>query len=488
MPLIAPLAPGPVRYERHRPETTLLYQLVEHHYPEFLAALAERDRYLPGYVQEEFESYLKCGRLEHGFLRVRCTTCHAERLVAFSCKRRGFCQSCGARRMTESAALLVDEVLPAEPIRQWVLSVPFPLRFLFAAEPVAMGDVLAIVYRAIASHLIKKVGLTRATGQTGAVTLIQRFGSALNLNIHFHMLCLDGAYVMEHGRPRFRRVPPPTPAELDAVLKVITDRLARHLERRGLLVRDAESSHLTRAPGEDAALEILQGHSITYRIAMGPHEGRKAFKLQTVPASERSTKPVLANHAGFSLHAGIAVRGGDKKTLERLCRYITRPALAEGRLSLTPQGRVRYTLKTPYRDGTTHVVFAPLDFMARLAALVPKPRVHLTRYHGVFAPHSRWRAQVTPAGRGSGVKATDTRTAAERHRAMSWAQRLKRVFKLDLQSCEGCGGQVRVVACIEDPLIIGKILAHLETPPPVLTGAGRRPEVRGPPPDPLALG
>jgi hypothetical protein len=178
-------------------------------------------------------------------------------------------------------------------------------------------------------------------------------------------------------------------------------------------VRDLESSHLTRAPVEDAALEILQGHSITYRIAMGPHEGRKAFTLQTVPASERPNKPFLATDAGFSLHAGVAVRGGDKKTLERLCRYITRPALAEGRLSLTPQGRVRYTLKTPYRDGTTHVVFAPLDFIARLAALVPKPRVPLTRYHGVFAPHSRWRAQITPAGRGSGVKATDTRTPGD---------------------------------------------------------------------------
>ena len=105
-------APRPVRYERHRPETTLLYQLVERHYPEFLVALSERDRHLPLYVENEFESYLKCGRLEHGFLRVRCTTCHAERLVAFSCKRRGFCPSCGARRMTESAALLVDEVLP----------------------------------------------------------------------------------------------------------------------------------------------------------------------------------------------------------------------------------------------------------------------------------------------------------------------------------------------------------------------------------------
>ena len=93
--------------------------------------MAEQGKELPGYVQREFEEFLQCGRLEHGFLRVRCESCHAEHLVAFSCKRRGFCPSCGARRMAESAALLVDEVLPEQPMRQWVLSFPFQLRFLF---------------------------------------------------------------------------------------------------------------------------------------------------------------------------------------------------------------------------------------------------------------------------------------------------------------------------------------------------------------------
>jgi hypothetical protein len=176
-------------------------------------------------------------------------------------------------------------------------------------------------------------------------------------------------------------------------------------------------------PGHQLALNAVQA-------------ARKAFTLQTVPASERPSKPFLASHAGFSLHAGVAVRGGDQQTLERLCRYIARPALAEGRLSLTPQGRVRYNLKTPYRDGTTHVV---------------------------FAPQSRWRSQVTPAGRSSGTTAAATRTPAERHRAMSWAQRLKRVFNLDLAGCENCGGQVRVLACVEDPAVIGKILEHLAT-------------------------
>lgn len=149
---------------------------------------AEADRPLPDYVQEEFDAYLKCGKLEEGFLRVRCEYCHAEKLVAFSCKKRGFCPSCGARRMAETAALLADEVLPERPLRQWVLSLPMALRFLLATNPDALTLVLGAVYRAISRHLIHRAGLTRTTGHTGAVTLVQRFGSALNLNVHFHMI------------------------------------------------------------------------------------------------------------------------------------------------------------------------------------------------------------------------------------------------------------------------------------------------------------
>lgn len=140
-------------------------------------------------------------------------------------------------------------------------------------------------------------------------------------------------------------------------------------------------------------------------------------------------------------------RAHQRKKVERLCRYIARPAVSEQRLSLTPTGKVRYELKTPFRNGTTHVIFEPLDFIARLAALVPKPRVNLTRFHGVFAPNSKHRARITPAGRGKGGKRSktsdnaDNRTTAERHAAMTWAQRLKRVFNIDISSCEKCQGQ-----------------------------------------------
>ena len=98
--------------------------------------------------------------------------------------QRRWCQRC-----------LVDEILPHRPMRQWVLSVPFQLRFLFASQPAIMGKALGIVYRALSTHITKKAGYTKTTAHTGAVTLIQRFGSALNLNVHLHMLFLDGVYV-----------------------------------------------------------------------------------------------------------------------------------------------------------------------------------------------------------------------------------------------------------------------------------------------------
>ena len=131
------------------------------------------------------------------------------------------------------------------------------------------------------------------------------------------------------------------------------------------------------------------------------------------------------------MHAGVFAISNERKKLERLCRYITRPAVSKKRLSLTSNGKVRYELKTSYRDGTTHVLFEPLDFVARLASLVPKPRVNLTRFHGVFAPNNKYRALITLKKK---VKKGDAKkheaTESERRAKMTWAKRLKRVFDI----------------------------------------------------------
>ena len=235
----------------------------------------------------------------------------------------------------------------------------------------------------------------------------------------------------------------------------------------------------------------LLGSSVTYRIAVGPQAGRKALVLRTITAlaGEEPRTERVAKANGFSLHAGVSCEAHQRDLRERLCRYIARPAVAEKRLTVNAQGKVVYLLKTPYRDGTTHVAFEPLDCMthipvrhpagdlkvvanrqscrfviARLAALVPRPRVNLTRYHGVLAPNHRWRADVTPSGRGRGKGrsgAQPERSAIERHAAMRWARRLRRVFDIDVESCVRCAKAVRVIASIEEPALIERILAHV---------------------------
>ncbi len=312
---------------RHRPEATLLYQLVEQHYPAFREQRAVAGRPLPEHVEAEFAAYLKCGRLESGFLRVRCESCHAEKLVAFSCKKRRFCPSCGARRMAETAALLADEVLPERPLRQWVLSLPMALRFLLATRPAVLSAVLGVVYRTISGHLLTRAGLTRASGHTGAVTLIQRFGSALNLNVHFHMIFLDGVFVPVNGAPPvFRHLPAPTATELAVLVQQIAERIGTTLQRRGLIERDMENAWLA-GDGPSGALDDLIGHLITYRIAVGPRAGQKLFTLQMVPPRPPGLE-VDPNGAacagGFSLHASEDIAPHQREKLERLCRYVSR--------------------------------------------------------------------------------------------------------------------------------------------------------------------
>ncbi len=461
-----------VPYERRRPEETTLYQIVQDHIETFFAQVEqETGTGLPQFVKDEFEEFLECGILAHGFLRLRCGECAHEKLVAFSCKRQGFCPACGARRMAETAAHLVEQVIPRVPVRQWVVAFPIPLRHLFATQPQLLSPVLQVIHRALSTFVIHQAGLTHAQAQTGAVTLIQRFGSAANLNIHLHCLMLDGVYRLTDGGPVFQPVPAPTAEQLQAVLTRIITRLLKVLIRHGALMEeDTEIPYLTN-PDADPALAPLHAAACTSRIALGPRAGQKVLTWKD--PSLRLARPEVpqpqgcVSAQGFSLHADTGCGPHQRHTLERLCRYITRPALGHKRVSRTPAGEVVLQLKTPYRDGTTHLVMSPLEFLQRLAALVPRPRLHLIRFHGVLAPHAALRAQIVPGG---ADPATDTAQepseapAASSRARLSWAQLLKRVFAIDLTTCPECGGPITLIAAIEDPAVIIKILSHLGLP------------------------
>jgi hypothetical protein len=189
-----------------------------------------------------------------------------------------------------------------------------------------------------------------------------------------------------------------------------------------------------------------------------------------------------AEDTGFSLHADVWVGAHDRERLERLCRYVARPAIATERLCEREDGRIEYGLRRPWRDGTTGFVFEPGELIEKLVALVPAPRGHLVRYHGVLASRARWRAQVVrdrggepapPAQRKSAPPAmpgcaprTDPApaTAELRERRLSWAELMRRVFAVDVLECPRCGGRRKLIAAITDPAVIAAFLASVGLP------------------------
>lgn len=259
--------------------------------------------------------------------------------------------------MAQTAAHLVDHVIPNVPVRQWVISLPIPLRYLFTAHPHLLSPVLQVINRAISTFIIKQAGLKRMNAKTGATTLIQRFGSAANLNIHLHCLILDGVYRRQNGVPEFHGARTSTVEQLRALLSQIIKRVMKALTRHDGLIEEEGTTYLAEIEAA-AALAPLQSAVCTYRIALGPRAGQKVLTLKTAQITSTQNPQQLPSHQkhcvnmhGFSLHAGVRCAMNQRKELEQLCRYITRPAIANERLTRNSAGQVVLTLKTPYRDG-----------------------------------------------------------------------------------------------------------------------------------------
>jgi hypothetical protein len=232
-------------YRRRDPTATPLYPLVQRHLETFsetnLAdAAADPDgESIPQWVEDDFRAYLRCGILAHGFARIRCDACAAERLVAFSCKGRGVCPSCNARRMVEVAAHLTGQVLPPLPLRQWVLSLPKRICPFLPHDPHLAGDVLRVLLRGIRTTLRHASPPAPGDAQLGAISFLHRFGSALNPHFHFHVVILDGVFSEgDDGSITFHEA---THLNADDVLRLeraLQSRVLRLFQRGGLLDED----------------------------------------------------------------------------------------------------------------------------------------------------------------------------------------------------------------------------------------------------------
>jgi hypothetical protein len=476
-------------YERRRPEETQLFQLVHEHWPVFRER-AEEHGGLPGFVVRDFEEYLRCGVLEHGFVELVCRGCGHEMLVAFSCKRRGFCPSCLGRRMSDIAAHLMDEVLPEVPIRQWVCSLPWPLRYALAYDRRLCADVLdafiSSLTRSLRRRAKRELGL-RSVEQAlvGGLTVIQRSDGSLRVNPHFHTLALDGVYVRDaQGALSFHALSAPSGEDVVQVAAWTHVVIVRVLERHG---RSLEGDAPEVLAQEQPVLASCYGASAADVQLLGAAPGQKTQKLVHPGRVVPSPAEALAEVGGVNVHAKVVIDGRDRKRLERLCRYLARPPLSQERLELHDDGRVRYRFKAAWKDGTHAVLLEPLDFIARLCALIPPPRFHLLRYHGVLAAHSSVRSEVVPSREpppapaqlplfaASDAEPLEPPPPPSRH---PWDWLLERVFAVDVSVCPvpGCDGRMRVIEIATSPDHVARILAPgARAPPPLRPQRPARP-------------
>jgi len=297
------------------------------------------------------------------------------------------------------------------------LSLPRQVRFLLARDGDLLGQVLGVFLRKVFAWQRRRA---RAHGiedpQCGAVSFVQRFGSLLNLNCHAHSLVPDGVFATGHdGAVQFHSLPPPWDDDITRLLDQIARAIHRLVERR---LADR---------GDDDPPDLLASEH-AQSVTNSSSRGR-------APLLKPGSRSAFLD--GYSLHADRLIDADDRDGLERLARYGARSPIANSRLSLDSSGRVVLSLKRPLRDGRTELAFKPVDFLCRLATLIPPPRAHLTRFHGVFAPHHNLRAAVVPQG------ATVTAAAQNRpdpRRRLDWSSPMKRVFAIDVLVCDACGG------------------------------------------------
>ena len=378
-------------YARRRPEDSALYQCVAECWPEFRERM-EGHGGLPKFVRDEFEAYLGCGRLEAGCLELACRCCGHSQLVGFSCKRRGFCPACLGRRMSDSAVHLVSEVLPEVPVRHWVCTFPWGVRAVLGYDQELCQAAVSAFARELSRSLQRRAKRLLGLGSveqalTGSVAVLQRTDSAVRLNVHVHLLALDGVYIEgERGELGFHALGAPCSAEVADIARRTARRVHRAFKKKGR-PSPWDDEHACVESGEADPLSVEQpGLFACYQAAAagvavsGERAGQPLLRLvagghaqpERSSDSAASSEPV-AEALGVNLYAKQQVDGCDRQQLERLCRYVMRPPLSQERLQWRPDGRLELTLKNVRKDGTSALVLEPEDLLVRLCACVPPP-------------------------------------------------------------------------------------------------------------------
>jgi hypothetical protein len=399
-------------YRPRHPQKTVLYRVLFYHFERFVAEYEERFEKAYGYfrpiIKEVVEKYLDCGNPRCGFARIRCPRCRAEHLLTFSCKTRGFCPSCHAKRLEEWGEWIRETLLLDVPHRQVVFTIPKMLRVFFKFKRKILGDLCRCAVRAILLYFQAMAGKTL---EPGIVGVVQTFGDRINFHPHLHFLVTEGG-VDEAGV--FQR------------MSVFDDgRLA-----------------------EVFAREVLE------------------FLVRKELLSPEWVERLLSwRHTGFSVHS--RVRAKTKPEAERVGKYMIRTVLSLEKLSfMEAEGKVGYRYG---QDAAGLETMDYLEFIARVTSHIPDKGQVMVRYYGLYA--NAHRGKVRKAGLSPfalRVAEDDLKPVPSK----GWAAMIRKVYEIDPMVCPKCGGQMKIVAFITDYAAVDRIIDHLkltfiaEKPPP----------------------
>jgi len=285
--------------------------------------------------------------------------------------------------MADTAVQLEQRVLPAVPIRHWIGSLPWGLPALLGYDRRLCAQVVGAfaqeLMRSLRQRAKRLLGVgSVALAHTGAVAAIQRTDGAMRLNVHVHVLALDGVYVREDrdGALVFHPLPAPTRANVTDVARRTAVRVERILRANGRSLDPQMQAADPHAVSVDEPLAAHYAAAAQGISVAGERAGKPTLRL--VVSQDTSAKATTAGDdepvaevRGVNVHAKQKVDGRDRAQLERLCRYITRPPLAQERLTRRADGRLE--LEKVWRDGTRALVLEPFDLLTRLVAAVPSP-------------------------------------------------------------------------------------------------------------------
>lgn len=434
-----------------------LRDVIKREFPNYLDQLAAEGRELPDFVVREFELVTTCGDVRSFSATFACQSCHHRWKICLRCKRRGWCPSCMVYRQTDRTGFLQERIIGNTPVRQWVLTLPPPLRIFLAFRPKLVSKVLGQFLRFIFAYLAKAARkLLAARGdrwrscrvghlKPGSVTSIQRLSTDLSLNLHFHCLVTNGVFVkMSSGdAPWFLELPEPSTDDIAKLATKICRWTCDLLEREGVWqpVHEASPSNL----------ETVAGYFIE-------RDRRPRFFRYCGVASDQETDvPVDRDGVfGFNVYAKESVRGGDRKNLRRLIRYILNPPFTSKQLRSDPTsaGHVLIDLKRPMRDGTEVLRLTIRQLLDRLVWATPRPNAHLLRFHGVYASHAALREEVIPEAPLKFVpEATDDEIPEDYE---AWSELHSHSFPENRGRCPLCGGKQKLIALVTDRIIYSR--------------------------------